>query len=202
LIAFGASGEPLWRAAATGFGARPVNDEGVLSTQPFVLDGGRIAVGARTGEWRGYLLVEPAAKSAIPWRLPNGAMVADGLPVAVRRAPPRPLAIVSHDMFRVMVTALDASEVHDFPLPATPSGFAVDPTGALAVAYSVDHNRREENAWFDQPRVLNGRSGITVFGPDGQPRWTWDAPGPLGGFAVSAAREILVTSEGRLWAIG
>lgn len=202
VTAFSLGGKELWRASPLGFGVPAANKEDVLSTHPFALDERRIAIGARTGEWRGYLIVDPSEQSADPWRLPNGAMVADELPVAVRRIPPKPLAIISHQLFRVGITALDGTEVGDWPLPAAPSAFAVDPTGAVAVAYSLDATRHDKYLWHDEGRAVHGRSGITIFEPDGRPRWTWDAPGPLGGFAVNAAGEILVTSEGRLWAIG
>jgi hypothetical protein len=129
-------------------------------------------------------------------------MVVDQLPVAVRRLPSRPLALVTRHMATVCDTALDGSAVRHMPLPTPPIGYAVDPTGAIAVAYTHSVAYHDRYLWHDEGKALRGCCGVALFDADGTRRWTWDAPGPIGGFAISADGEVLVTSEGELWALG
>jgi hypothetical protein len=102
----------------------------------------------------------------------------------------------------MLVMGVEGLERRVEQLRNPPYAYAVDPSGAIAVAYTLDADYHDRYLWYDEGRALRGQSGVALFDPDGQRRWVWDAPGPLGGFAISADGEILVTSEGRLWAIG
>jgi hypothetical protein len=200
LVAVDAGGDVIWRASPAGFGAAATPGH-VFTIAPVALDR-YLLVGTDAHAWRGFLLVDPDARTLEPWRLPNGVLPLDQAPVAVRRLPGHPLAVISRHMATLCDTALDGSVIHHLALRTPPVGIAVDPTGSVAVAYSDDVGYHDRYLWHDEGRALRGRSGVALIGVDGQLRWRWDAPGPVGGFAVSAEGAVLVSSEGRLWGIG
>lgn len=197
LEAFDRDGRALWNASPAGFETPP--DQGRFTTQAVALDDARVLVGVDSS-WLGYLIVNPAARTAVRWP-PGGDRATPASPLAVRRSP-QPLGVVTWLQTKMLVMAVDGLERRIEQLRNPPYAYAVDPSGAIAVAYTLDADYHDRYLWYDEGRALRGQSGVALFDPDGQCRWIWDAPGPLGGFAISAEGEILVTSEGRLWAIG
>jgi hypothetical protein len=195
--AFDRRGEVLWAASPDGFDAPP-HRQHEFTTAAVGLESGRLAVGTDAYEWRGYLILDPARRSAAPWP-PHGWIAPDAEPLAVRPFPP-PEALVTRLQATMLVTAVDGEERREHALPTRPYAYAVDPRGRIAVGYTHTAQYHDRYKGGDPDR-LPGRCGVALFEADGRRLWTWDAPGPLGGFAVSAAGEILVTSEGRLWAI-
>ena len=195
--AFDTRGQPLWSVSPDGF-AGPIG-KGRFTTQAVPIDGERILVGVDGHDWLGYVIVDPVARTTARWPQ-EGDRATPAAPLAVRRNPV--LALVTWLQHTMLVNSFDGSERGATQLPAEPYAYAVDPPGRIAVAYTLDTEYHDRYLWHDHGRALRGLSGVALFEPDGRHRWTWNAPGPLGAFAVSAAGEILVTSEGRLWAIG
>jgi hypothetical protein len=198
LEAFDQRGAPLWTAGTAGFDGAAA--QGRFTTQAVSIDTSRILVGLDAHSWLGYLMVDPVARTGSRWP-PPGDRATPAPPLAVRRFLP-PFAVVTWLQTRLLVSALDETDRRAEDLPTPPYAFAVDQTGAIAVAYTLDAEYHDRYMWHDEGRALRGRSGVALFDPRAGRRWVWDAPGPIGGFAVSADGDILVTSEGRLWAIG
>jgi hypothetical protein len=195
--AFDLAGKLLWTASPVGFD-KPAPDKHEFTRAAVTLASDRLAVGTDGYEWRGYLILDPQLRSAVPWPS-QGWTAPDAEPLAVRRFP-SPEALVTRLQATMLVTAVDGSEQRSEPFRTTPYAYAIDPQGRIAVAYTHTAEYHDRYKGGDPDR-LPGRCGVALFEADGRRLWTWDAPGPLGGFAVSAAGEILVTSEGRLWAI-
>ena len=213
--AFDASGTRRWRVSVEGFDLSP-GERQRFTTQPLDLDGERLIVGADGYSWLGFLIIDPARRSTRPWPPDNRPKVAPRPPIALRRAP-APLALVAPLQAMLRLIAIDGVrddvvdeafdappstiELWTEPLRRPPYACAVDPQGRIAVAYTDSTDLHDPYLWGNGAEEMRGRSGVALLDPDGRRRWTWDAPGPLGGFAVGAAGEILVSSEGRLWAL-
>lgn len=197
ISAFDGTGRALWDASPGGFDAVPAT--GRFTTQAVELAGGQILVGVTHDSFLGYAIVEPAAGTLRRWPA-DADRATPASPFGVRRHP-APLALLTWLQATMLVIPVDDSERRREPLPTPPVAFAIDPAGRIAVSYTLDAGELDRYAWHDPEHALRGRSGVALFDTGGARRWTWDAPGPLGGFAVGAAGEVLVTSEGRLWAL-
>jgi hypothetical protein len=204
--AFDAGGAPRWRASVGGFDVPP-DENRAFTTQPIDLDGQRVIVGADAYDWLGFLMLDPASRSASRWPADSRLTVAPQSPLALRRHPsPLALAVPFHATLRLIgldgaAGSSSAIEIWTETLQRPPYACAIDPQGHVAVAYTESPELHDPYLWGDGAKEMRGRSGVALLEPDGRRRWTWDAPGPLGGFAIGAGGEILVTSEGRLWAL-
>lgn len=199
--AFTVDGELAWQASPDGFQQPAASAKHHFTTSPFALDARRVAVGAEAQGWSSFVVLDPEAQQARPMILPNGSMVTDTLPFALRQVHGLPLAIAIAPLWNLQLIALDGSSFFQVEFSSRPYAFAFDATGAIAIAHTYDTDYYDRNKWHDGGRRLLGRCRVAVLEPDGRQRWSWEAPGPLAGFAVSSTGEILVTSEGRLWAI-
>jgi hypothetical protein len=216
LEAFDADGARRWRASVAGFDVPPGESQ-MFTTQPLDLDGERVIVGVDGYSWLGFLIVDPARRRITPWPPDGGPKIAPRAPFALRRDP-RPLALVAPLQAMLRLIALDdaAGDALDDPAASTSASTvelwtehlrrpayacAVDPQGRVAVAYTDSTDLHDPYLWANGAEEMRGRCGVALLEADGRRRWTWDAPGPLGGFAIGAAGEILVSSEGRLWAL-
>jgi hypothetical protein len=79
-----------------------------------------------------------------------------------------------------------------------------DAEGKVFVACSPTLERWERYRHDPVPEQhMRSRSFVRCPGPDGEVRYTWQAPMPYRSrLAMGAAGEVLVTAEGGLWAIG
>jgi hypothetical protein len=202
---FEADGARRWRASVDGFDVAPIETHR-FTTQPLDLGGERLVVGADGYDWLGFLVLDASRRTATPWPPGGHPPVAPSPPVALRGCPTPALVAPFQAMLRLI--ALDDQtesqttvELWTESLRRPPYACAVDPWGRVAVAYTDSVELHDPYLWGGGAEQMRGRCGVALLEPDGRRRWTWDAPGPLAGFAVGAAGEILVTSEGRLWAL-
>ena len=100
--AFDADGTPRWRTSVGGFDVPP-DENRAFTTQPIDLDGQRVIVGADAYDWLGFLMLDPASRSASRWPADSRLTVAPQSPLALRRHPsPLALAVPFHATLRLI----------------------------------------------------------------------------------------------------
>jgi hypothetical protein len=208
VTAFVPGGDVAWRASVGGFDRAAARPEHHFTSHAFRIDDHRLGVGADSFDTDGFdrpgmMIIDAQARTAVPWRAPNGVVISTMSPYAVsRHHATGGLALVVRHQATMDVIALDGSTAWDAKFCTPPVAFATDPGGRVAVAYTHNQDYHDAYAWHDEGKALRGRCGVAVFDADGHALWSWDAPGPIGGLAVAADGAILITSQGKLWALG